>query len=154
MMPLPNESASVVVNATAFPHLSTTEKWVVCPVGGASSSATDASAGEAPETEQGLPGTAPASGMRVPASAHCVDRDVRVLEVGHRHLTVPADDLLRRLRGETMLGIDDRLRDRAVVERVDAVVGNQLERLCQVGLDEFVAKLETAVRRDRLRLQE
>src|SRR5438045_4026805 len=77
MMPLPNESASVVVNATAFPHLSTTEKWVVCPVGGASSSATDASAGETPATEQGLPGAAPASGMRVRSSAICVERDAR-----------------------------------------------------------------------------
>src|SRR3954462_6606309 len=68
-MPLPNESASVVVNATAFPHLSTIEKWVVCPVVGASSSATAASADEAVETEHGSPGSAPKSGMRVPSSA-------------------------------------------------------------------------------------
>src|SRR3954465_4118439 len=68
-MPLPNESAIVVVNATAFPHLSTIEKWVVCPVVGASSSATAASADEAGETEHGSPGSAPKSGMRAPSSA-------------------------------------------------------------------------------------
>src|SRR6476660_2027413 len=77
MIPLPKESASVVVNATAFPHLSTIEKWVVCPVVGASSSAADASADEAAEMEHGLPGSAPKSGMRVPSSAICVARDAR-----------------------------------------------------------------------------
>src|SRR5207247_373716 len=58
-------------------HLSTIEKWVVCPVADASSSATDGSADEAAETEHGSPGSAPKSGMRVPSSAICVARDAR-----------------------------------------------------------------------------